>query len=225
MKKIIQPIDYFQIRDLLQKGLGDPQELHQTSPLAYCDSALEVLIATVLTQATADKNAVIAWRNFKKAFPDPGLALEAPGEFLFNTIQIAGLGIQKMMTIRTVLGRIKEDFGEYSLDSLQNNPDFAWEFLNRLPGIGPKTAACTMLFGLDLPSFPIDVHIQRILKRWGLAAEKEELATLQQRLAREIPPELHKDLHILLLNLGRKYCRPGKSYCHRCPLGEICKNI
>ncbi|HEX3048948.1 MAG TPA: endonuclease III [Bacillota bacterium] len=204
--------------------MGDPRELHLTSPLAYCDSALEVLIATILTQATADKNALIAWRSFKKAFPEPGLALEAPGEFLFNTIQVAGLGVQKMMTIRNVLSLVKEILGEYSIDGLQNNPDMAWEFLNSLPGIGPKTTACTMLFGLGAPSFPIDVHIQRILKRWGWAADKEELATLQQRLAKEIPAELHKDLHILLLNLGRQYCRPGKPSCHKCPLQEICKN-
>jgi endonuclease III len=213
---------FYKISQSLQASIGDPEKLHQSSPLFYCNSALEVLLATILTQATSDKNALRVWLEFKKAFADLSQVLSASEEDLFTVIRPGGLAAQKAKTIRTVLQNIQDRLGECSLDSLKNDPQLAWDFLNQLPGVGPKTAACTMLFGLGLPQFPVDVHIERIVSRLGWISGKMPLAELQQLLLQQIPPELHADLHILLLNLGRQYCRPHNPDCAHCPLSNEC---
>jgi endonuclease III len=225
MKKL-NPEYYYQIRNKLRISLGEPEVLHQSSPLAYTDSALEVLLATILTQATSDKNALRAWLEYKKVFQNPVQILRFGEQKLLNAIHSAGLATQKTRTIIAVVQEVKDKLGECSLDSLQDDSQRAWDFLNELPGVGPKTAACTMLFGLGLPQFPVDVHIQRIVRRLGWITKTVNPEQTQEILVSRLPEELYHDLHILLLNLGRRYCRPHQPFCEDCPLlGDCLKRI
>ncbi len=206
----------------LRAALGDPAVLHQISPLNWCDSPLEILLATVLTQATNDNNALKAWRNFKARFPRPELALAAPEAEVAEVIRPAGLTAQRTAAIRRILEQVRERFGRYSLDDLADDPQAAWQFLNGLPGVGPKTAACVLLFGLKQPFFPVDTHIHRIAGRLGWVPAKADAAKMQQLLTEMIPAEIQAELHILLLNLGRRYCRPQRPACPECPLRAEC---
>lgn len=214
-----------EIHRLLTAGLGDPGQLHRLSPLNWCDGALEVLIAAILTQATSDINALKAWRNIKQLCKEPGQILELDEAVFIKAIQPAGIMTRRSQTIRGVLEAVYAKFGEYSLESLAGDPKSAWEILNRLPGIGPKTAACTMLFGLGLPGFPVDTHIHRIVRRMGWVDPKSTPADSQAVLTEIIPFEYHGSLHILLLNLGRRYCRPRNPECGGCPVGEFCNDL
>jgi endonuclease-3 len=216
------PEYYNTIINKMRVSLGEPEVLHQSSPLAYTGSALEVLLATILTQATSDKNALRAWQEFKRVYVNPEQVLEDEEQLLFDTIHSAGLATQKTKTIRAVLREIQNRLGTCSLDSLKKDPELAWSFLNRLPGVGPKTAACTLLFGLAIPKFPVDVHIQRIVKRLGWIDGNLSPEQSQDVLTAELPDELFRDLHILLLNLGRRYCRPHQPLCNECPLNGDC---
>lgn len=207
---------------LLRQVLGDPEVLHQMSPLFYCESALEILIATILTQATADRNALQAWRNFKVVYNDLNQVLQREPATLYQTIRVGGMAVQKGNTIIRVLQAVMKRWGLLSLDELKKRPDDAWNFLNQLPGVGPKTAACTMLFGLEIPCFPVDTHIERIAKRQGWVAKTLRPGDIQQQLVAVIPQHLLADLHILLLNLGREFCRPQHPRCDQCPIAEDC---
>jgi endonuclease-3 len=213
---------YYKITGILRAAIGDPEILHQSSPLSHTDSALEVLLATILTQATSDQNALRAWLEYKRVFKTPEQVLQSDKKKLFHSIRSAGLAAQKTKTIYAVLQQVKDKLGDYSLSTLKDDPTYAWDFLNQLPGVGPKTAACTMLFGFGFPQFPVDVHIQRIAKRMGWITGKAGLEKSQQMLLEQIPAVLHRDLHILLLNLGRRYCRPSKAICQSCPLDKYC---
>lgn len=224
-KKTQKKINYHEIVTILQDSLGEPDKLHQASPLYWCNNSLEVLIATVLSQATSDKNALQAWQNFKKCFPDISQVLEQDESLLYNAILPAGLASQKTKTIRKVLQAVYRHFGEYSLDKLKGKPHLAREFLGYLPGIGPKTVACTILFGLKLPAFPVDIHINRIAARTGLVPVKTTPIKTQAILEEEIPVDLQADLHILFLNLGRKYCRPHNPDCLHCPIQQVCNKV
>ena len=212
-----------EIHRKLTAGLGNPGVLHQVSPLHWCYSALEVLIATILTQATSDKNALKAWQNIKPLCKEPNRLLALDEAELMKAIQPAGIMKRRTQIIRGVLEAIYEKFGEYSLDLLSGDPKSAWEILNSLPGIGPKTAACTMLFGLGLPGFPVDTHIHRIVRRMGWMNPKSTPVECQTLLSEVIPFEYQGSLHILLLNLGRRYCRPLKPECRECPAREFCQ--
>lgn len=225
-----QRTDYAKIAQQLENALGAPGDLHQSSPLAACQSGLEVLLATILTQATNDRNAAEAWRQLRQIFPEPQQLLEASREEVAAVIRSAGLATQKATAIRSALQGIKAQFGILSLEALKEGPaQTALDFLSALPGIGPKTAACTVLFGLGLPAFPVDTHIYRIIKRLGWIDPKTNSAAAQKLLGAAIPFHLQAPLHILLLNLGRTYCRPTNPCCAvtepYCPLHAECPKI
>jgi endonuclease-3 len=214
--------DFKRFHAKLRNVLGDPSDLHRTSPLAHTDNALEVLLATIITQATSDRNALQAWLRFKAFYTSPGQILEDPEERLAEAIRPAGLERQRAKTIRKVLAAIHSELGEYSLDRITHTGDAAMAFLLSLPGVGAKTAACTMLFGLKLPVFPVDTHIHRIAIRMQWIAPHTDPKETQTRLNQLIPNHLFEELHILLLNLGRSYCRPRNPKCESCPLGVEC---
>ena len=224
-EKTLKRANFHEMVTLLRGSLGEPEKLHRASPLSRCNTSLEVLLATILTQATSDKNALQAWENFKKSFPTLDLVLAQDESVLYHAILPSGLTAQKAKTIRGVLQSVHHHFGEFSLDKLSGKAKLARDFLDYLPGIGPKTAACTLLFGLKLPAFPVDVHINRIAIRTGLVPPKTNPIKAQELLENEVPVELQADLHILLLNLGRTHCRPRNPDCPHCPIQEMCGKI
>lgn len=214
---LTDPEKYFAIVDnLLRQALGKPEVLHESSPLAYCQTVLDVLIATVLTQATSDRNALKSWRQFKQTFPEPESVLQADEAYLREVLRSGGLANQKAKTIRAILKTIQEQ--GYSFKENENDQ----EFLRSLPGVGPKTLACVLLFGLKIPAFPVDTHIHRIALRMAWVEPKIGPAETQQVLTKLIPAQYHFSLHILLLNLGRRHCRPHNPKCEECPLDKEC---
>lgn len=225
-KQLADPDTYFEMLDkLLRKALGEPEALHQSSPLAYCHTPLETLIATVLTQATSDRNALKSWRRFKRTFPEMESVLEADESVLTEVIRSGGLANQKAKTIRVILKMIRERYRGLSLETIEKDHDSIRELLLSLPGVGPKTAACVLLFGFNLPAFPVDIHIQRIAMRMGWVEPRTRPEETQEILTSLIPPQYHSSLHILLLNLGRKYCRPHNPNCQECPLSQECLKV
>lgn len=212
-----------EIHQLLAASFDEPEVLHRSSPLYWCDNALEVLLATILTQATSDKNALKAWQNLKQLCTEPSQILELDEAEFIKAIQPAGIMTRRSQTIRGVLQAVYDKLGEYSLESLTKEPKMAWEILNSFPSVGPKTAACTLLFGLGLPSFPVDTHIHRIARRMGWVDLKSNPVDTQTILSDVIPFEYQGSLHILLLNLGRRYCRPKEPECSICPICDFCK--
>lgn len=223
-KHFSNPDQYFTlIENLLREALGEPEALHQSSPLAYCETPLDALIATVLTQATSDRNALKSWRLFKQAFPETEAALQADESAISEAIRSGGLANQKAKTIRAILKALHDRGQGLTLEIAGKDPESVREFLLSLPGVGPKTAACVMLFGLNLPAFPVDVHIQRIAVRMGWVKPRTGPEATQELLTSLIPFKYHSSLHILLLNLGRKYCRPHNPNCQECPLNRECR--
>jgi endonuclease-3 len=96
----------------------------------------------------------------------------------------------------------------------------AW--LRSLPGVGPKTSACVVLFGLGRPAFPVDTHVHRIARRLGFVAATESAERAHLVLAPAIPAGHHLDLHLNLIRLGREQCRPRAPRCAGCPLRSEC---
>ena len=226
LKQLANPNAYFSlIENLLRKALGEPEELHQSSPLAYCQTPLETLIATILTQATSDRNALKSWRQFKQPFPEMESVLQADESALTEAIRSGGLANQKGKTIRAILKALRDRYPGLVFEKTEKDQDSIRELLLSLPGVGPKTAACVLLFGLNLPAFPVDIHIQRIALRMGWVKPQTGPEATQEFLTSLIPSHYHFSLHILLLNLGRKYCRPHNPNCQECPLSQECPKM
>ena len=127
------------------------------------------LIGTILSQATSDTNSGRAHEALRAAFPTWDEVLAAPEEALADAIRSGGLANLKARRIQQTLGAILAEHGDLDLGFLADLPlDEAIGWLTALPGVGPKTAACVLLFDLGRPALPVDTHVHRVTRRLGL---------------------------------------------------------
>jgi endonuclease III len=184
---------------------------------------LSELILTVLSQSTTDINSRRAFENFKRRFPDWESARRARPSSIAAAIKSGGLANAKSVTIKNALNEIWKRRGELDLSFLKTSQvEEGWEFLTSLTGVGPKTAACVLLFACKKKIFPMDVHILRITKRIGLVPERFTDEQSHKRMEELIPPKKHYSLHVNLIRHGRQICRPQNPKCAKCPLVEQC---
>lgn len=184
---------------------------------------LDVLIETVLSQNTSDVNSGRAFRSLKAAWPSWPLAAQAPRPALERAIRSGGLARLKSRRILQVLAALRRREGSYDLRVLRRlSPSAAERRLAGLPGVGPKTRACVLLFGCGHPAFPVDTHVHRIVRRLGLAPERASAEQAHARLAPAVPPRGALGLHLNLIRLGRELCRPRQPLCGACPLRRVC---
>jgi endonuclease-3 len=88
--------------------------------------------------------------------------------------------------------------------------------------VGPKTAACVLLFSLRRPAFPIDTHVHRVAGRLGLIDSKASPEIAHRRLAPAVPPDIRYSFHMGLIRHGREVCKPRMPRCSECPLFDLC---
>jgi endonuclease-3 len=130
------------------------------------------------------------------------------------------------LRISKLLKLIAQEQGRVSLEYLkQLSPEKAYCKLLSYDGVGPKTAACTLLFGAGMPLFPVDTHVHRVCRRLGWAGSKESAGAFQERIGPLIPPELVYSLHVNLIEHGRQVCHPRQPECGRCRLKAYCTFI
>jgi len=189
----------------------------------FC-SVMDVLVATMLSQATTDRNSLRAFQKLKARFPSWDMMLSAPLSEIAECIREAGLHNEKAERIRHTLEKVWSDTGRLDLDHLRDlRPEDAYQYLLSLLGVGPKTAACVMLFGLGHPAFPVDTHVFRVLSRltgYSLGKSRE---AVQRAVESEIDPDICRDLHVFLIKHGRKICVPKSPRCDDCPLTGLCE--
>lgn len=200
----------------LEAAFGVPRNDSHEDPL-------DELINTILSQSTTNINSHRAFASLKQRFPDWESAREARPMVIAEAIKSGGLANVKSVVIRNVLDDIKQRLGSFDLSFLKTSPIAeAREFLISLKGVGPKTAACVLLFSCKRPVFPMDTHIFRILRRVGLLPEKISDKLAHEMIEELIPPKKHYSLHINLIVLGRRICHPRNPKCGLCPLNEHC---
>lgn len=191
------------------------------------EEPLDGLILTILSQNTNDKNRDTAYKNLKSVWSDWESVAGLKPEELAASIRVAGLSSIKSERIIFILSVIKSDFGEYSLKFLKNKEiDYVKEYLAKLPGIGPKTIACVMLFDLGLPSFPVDTHISRVCKRMGFIPESSKSNITPEEISlfmeQNIPKERYLGAHVNIIEHGRNVCKAQKPNCGACPIIDDC---
>lgn len=195
-----------------------------STPLRELEDPLDVLIRTILSQNTSDKNSHRAFANLKARFPSWDLLLNAPEEEIKAEIRCGGLSRIKARRIKEVLRTIKEDRGSLSLDFLGELPlKEARDYLLSLPGVGDKTASCVLLFSFAKPVFPVDTHIQRISERLGLWGDRLTPKRIEEIVEAALPSERFLSLHLNLIRLGREICHAHNPLCPNCPLKELCR--
>lgn len=187
------------------------------------EDPLDELINTILSQSTTNINSHRAFASLKQRFPDWEQVRRARPASIAAAIKSGGLANVKSVVIKNILNDIKQRRGTLDLSFLKTAlVAEAREFLISLKGVGPKTAACVLLFACKRSVFPMDTHIFRILRRAGLLPEKINDQLAHEMIENLIPPKKHYSLHINLITLGRRICHPRNPKCGQCPLNEHC---
>jgi endonuclease-3 len=184
---------------------------------------LDGLIGTILSQNTTGLTAGLAYTELRRRFPDWAQLPEAETAGVADAIRVAGLAETRARRLQSVILSVTDDFGEASLESLREWTDEqVTRYLTGLEGVGPKTAACVLLFAMGRDVFPVDTHVWRIVRRLGWVTDSSTRDQTFEQLGPRVPPELRHSLHVLLIRLGREICRAGRPRCGGCPLAERC---
>ncbi|MDB3888523.1 endonuclease III [Candidatus Pelagibacter sp.] len=96
-----------------------------------------------------------------------------------------------------------------------------FEELEKLPGVGHKTASVVMSQGFGYPAFPVDTHIHRLAQRWGLTNGKNVIQT-EKDLKRLFLKKHWNKLHIQIIYFGREYCKARECYGLSCIICTTC---
>ena len=184
---------------------------------------LDELIAVILSQNTSDANSDAAFESLRRRFPDWDAVRQAAPARIARAIRRGGLSRQKAPRIKAILQRIHDERGELSLEFLHDWPaEKAIEYLRSFPGVGPKSAACVLLFACRKPVLPVDTHVHRVSLRLGLIDPHVDAAKAHEELARLVPPRRVLDFHIQLIRHGRAICVARSPKCGECTLLELC---
>ena len=122
-----------------------------------------------------------------------------------------------------MLGAIEVETGGLDLGFLATMPRAdAIEFLESLPGVGRKTAACVLLFAYDRPEMPVDTHVYRVASRLDLIRPRASFEEAHDVLREAVDPAEVFELHVNLIRHGRRICSARNPACRECPLLGIC---
>lgn len=202
---------------LLNKAYGRPSPLRRSEPVGE-------LIRTILSQNTSDNNSLKAYARLKKDFRSWNELAGAGTRRIYRSIKGAGLANIKAGRIKWVLNEIKRREGRISLASLKDlNIQESLEYLKSLKGVGPKTAACVLLFSFGRPVMPVDTHIFRVTKRLGLINKSLNIETAHEVLSGIVPRGLIYDFHLGIIEHGRRTCKAQNPRCGSCVLYNLCK--
>ncbi len=183
-----------------------------------------LLVSTILSQNTNDALRDRAFANLIARFRSWEEVRDASLDEVEEAIKVSGLSRQKALRIQQALRRITEKAGALDLSFLKDmEVEEARKWLMSLEGVGPKTAAIVLLFGLGMPAFPVDTHIFRVSRRLGLIPEKTTREKAHDLLESLIPSEYYLSFHLNMIEHGRKVCSSRNPKCQICTLNDLCE--
>ncbi|MDD1679316.1 MAG: endonuclease III, partial [Methanomicrobiales archaeon] len=202
---------------ILEGYLGVP---HQS---AKRPRPLDMLIATVLSQNTNDKNSHRAYTRLREAYPQWPAVAHAPLARLKSLLKVGGMADQKARRIKEILKTVESRFGGYDLSAISRwTSERIMNELTSMNGIGPKTAACVCLFSLGRDIFPVDTHVHRLCTRLALVPGGGSPARTFQLMQDLVPRRKSYSFHTNLIRFGRRVCRSHNPACAMCPLYALC---
>lgn len=204
------------VYELLIAEYGQPQWHPRADPLSE-------LIGSMLSQNTSDVNSTQAFGNLMITFGSFEAIRDAPAEAIARAIKSGGLAQVKAPRIKRVLQAISEQAGGLDLDFLGGwDVARAKKWLRSLGGVGPKTAACVLLFSLGKPALPVDTHVYRVSQRLGLIPPRVTAERAHQLLEEMLAPDQVYPFHLGTIAHGRRICRARRPLCLDCVLRQYC---
>jgi endonuclease-3 len=177
-------------------------------------STFELLIAVILSAQATDKGVNIATEKLFKVANTPQAILDLGIDGLESYIRTIGLYRSKAKNIMVTCRILVDQYGGKVPDNR--------EALEKLPGVGRKTANVILNTAFGQPTIAVDTHIFRLGNRIGIAPGKTPLE-VEMKLMQAVPQEYLHDAHHLLILHGRYTCVARKPKCWECPIAELCE--
>jgi endonuclease-3 len=205
------------ILQILSKEFGIPRISSSRS------DPFQALVKTVLSQATNDRNRDRAYASLTKKYKiDPEALANADVKELEKAIRVGGLYRNKARKIKQLSKTVRSKF-HGSLGFIFSEPlEKSRELLMSIPGVGPKTADVVLLFVAKKPTVPVDTHVNRVSRRLGLAPLKASYEGIHRSLESLYQPRDYLAIHLLLISLGRRFCRARNPIHKLCPVNALC---
>ncbi len=189
------------------------QELYPQTPIPLDHHDPFTLLVAVLLSAQCTDERVNQVTPALFALADTPAAMAALDvDQIRGIIRPCGLSPQKSLAIKRLSQILVEEHG--------GKVPADWAALERLPGVGHKTASVVMAQAFGVPAFPVDTHIHRLAQRWGLSSGKN-VAQTERDLKRLFPREQWNRLHLQIIFYGRQFCTARGCDGRSC---EICRN-
>lgn len=174
------------------------QELYPTTPVPLDHhDPFTLLIAVLLSAQCTDERVNKVTPALFKLAKSPLIMAALDAEQIRGIIRPCGLSPQKSKAIKRLSEILLEQHGGEVPEDM--------EALERLPGVGHKTASVVMSQAFGVPAFPVDTHIHRLAQRWGLTNGKNVVQT-ERDLKRLFPEQYWNRLHLQIIFYGREYC-------------------
>ncbi len=179
----------------------------------HAQDPFQVLVGTILSQRTRDEATDVASAALFARFPDPRRLAAAPERELLALLRPVGFYRTKSRVLRRVARELLDRYG--------GSVPRKYDELVALPGVGPKTANCVLVFAYGVPAIPVDTHVHRIANRLGVVRTTTPEET-EARLREVIEPRFWIPLNPLLVQHGQNLCRPIRPRCEACPIADLC---
>lgn len=194
------------IQETLSKLFPNPEV-----PLLHQDPYTLLVAVLLSAQCTDARVNTVTPHLFAKANTPAAMVLLTPQE-IEEIIRPCGLAPTKSKAIHSLSKILLEQFGGEVPSTLEE--------LESLPGVGHKTASVVVIQAFQKPAFPVDTHIHRLAKRWGLSSGKNVQQT-EKDLKRLFPEESWIKLHLQMIYFARAYC-PARGHDEKkCPICSL----
>ena len=198
-----------EILDILKEIIVNP------APELDFHNTFELIIAVVLSAQTTDKRVNMTTKELFKKYPDPLMLSQADYDTVEEIVRPLGLSKTKAKNIIALSDILHKEY----MDIVPSD----FNQLEKLPGVGRKTASVVLAVGFNLPAMPVDTHLYRMAVRLGYIRGDMDVVDAEIAYKKYIPKDEWTLAHHLFLLFGRYYCKALHPLCDNCKLKNYCK--
>ena len=178
-------------------------------------NAFELTIAVILSAQCTDKRVNIITKRLFKEMPEVEVMAESSVDSIFDLIKSCSYPRNKAKYLSGMSKMLMSDFDGKIPANLEE--------LQKLPGVGRKTANVIGSVYFDIPAMPVDTHVFRVSDRIGLTTKAKNPLEAELQLLRLFPKNKLNIAHHWLILHGRYLCKARRPECERCGITPICK--
>ena len=201
-------------KEKAKKILKILNKIYPTTPIPLDHTSNFTLLMSVLLSAQCtDLNVNNVTKNIYPKYNRPEHFVKLGKKRIEKLIKSIGLFRVKAKSIYLMSKQL--------LEKHRGKVPKSFEDLEKLPGVGHKTASVVMSQGFGVPAFAVDTHIHRLAQRWGLTNGKNVIQT-EKDLKRVFPEKTWSKLHLQIIYYGREFCKARECYGLTCKICTTC---